>query len=205
MIIGKWNKSVILTYIGLLVSIIGMMICFSQDIVNIKYAFVCLIITGICDLFDGFVARKCKRNEEEKQFGVQLDSLVDVFDFMAFPIVLFISLGLTSWYHFIIYSLYAIFGVARLGYFNIRTVDSERAIDHYEGLPVTYIALILPLVNLLRLWLDNGILSIVFSAIMLIVAILFVLKVNIKKPRGIAYAIFSLLAISTIVIYVIFL
>lgn len=77
MIIGKWNKSVILTYIGLIFSVLGIFICSTKEN-SINIAMCCLIISGICDLFDGFIARKCKRTEEEKKFGVQLDSLVDV-------------------------------------------------------------------------------------------------------------------------------
>lgn len=88
MVIGKWNKSVILTYIGLLISILGIYISFNIEN-GTKYAMTCLIIAGICDLFDGVVARKCERNEEEKNFGIQLDSLVDVIDFIALPTAIF--------------------------------------------------------------------------------------------------------------------
>ena len=64
MIVGKWNKSVILTYVGLLFAIFGMYT--SIILGNTQYTISCLIIAGMCDLFDGFIARKIKRNEEEK-------------------------------------------------------------------------------------------------------------------------------------------
>ena len=50
--IGKWNKSVILTYIGLGCSLLG----FYFSTVNINYTIICLVLAGICDLFDGFIA-----------------------------------------------------------------------------------------------------------------------------------------------------
>ena len=64
MFIGKWNKSVILTYLGMAVAVAGIFLSFTG--IDVKYAFVCLMVAGICDLFDGAVARKCKRTEEEK-------------------------------------------------------------------------------------------------------------------------------------------
>ena len=62
MFIGVWNKSVILTYIGLFFSVIGMYLAFTNE--NILYAFSCLMVSGVCDLFDGKVARMCKRTEK---------------------------------------------------------------------------------------------------------------------------------------------
>ena len=95
MFIGKWNKSVILTYIGLAVSIFGIFICFNYEN-SANLAMSCLIIAGICDLFDGQIARKCKRTEQEKNFGIELDSLVDAIDFIALPITIFLRLLLTE-------------------------------------------------------------------------------------------------------------
>ena len=87
--IGKWNKSVILTYISLAISIIGIALLFNG--MSIKYPIICLIISGVCDMFDGTVARKCKRNDEEKEVGIQVDSLVDTncFVFYQFFFILY--------------------------------------------------------------------------------------------------------------------
>ena len=104
--IGKWNKSVILTYIGFVFSIIGIILITLK--VELKYAIVCLMYAGICDLFDGTVARKCKRTKDEKEFGIELDSIVDVMSFIAFPIVVFATIN-TSWYFIPIAIIYSIF------------------------------------------------------------------------------------------------
>ena len=71
--IGKWNKSVILTYIGLAFAVAGIFLASREGCLN--YAWCCLMAAGVCDLFDGAVARKVKRTDEEKKFGVELDSM----------------------------------------------------------------------------------------------------------------------------------
>ena len=121
MFIAKWNKSVILTYIGMFFSITGMLICLTTG--NIKHALSCLVVSGICDMFDGYVARKCKRTKEEINFGIQLDSLVDTLSFVAFPIIIMLKMGLTKWYHLIPLTMFGIGGIARLAHFNITTND----------------------------------------------------------------------------------
>ena len=44
-----------------------------------KSAVFCLALSGLCDMFDGKIARRKKdRTEDEKKFGIQIDSLCDV-------------------------------------------------------------------------------------------------------------------------------
>lgn len=201
MLIGKWNKSVILTYIGLCSCVLGMVLALKGFI---NYSFICLIVSGVCDLFDGYVARKCKRSDDEKQFGIELDSLVDAVSFMAFPIVIYISLGFTKWYCILIYFVYAICQVARLGYFNISLNDENKnvPVKFYTGLPVTCSSFIIPLVYLLKLVLKSSVFNIVFIIALLLIAVLNVLKIRIVKPKGKAYLGFSIIAIVIILLYI---
>ncbi len=152
-------------------------------------------------MLDGFVARKCKRTDEEKAFGVELDSLVDVFSFIAFPIVFLSSIGLNEWYNLAIFVIFAICGVARLGYFNVVTADSSKAVKHYEGLPVTLTALVFPIFYLFKLCVDASLLSLIMTVVTFLVALLFVLRIKIKKPGKISYLIFGLIAIFVTTIY----
>ncbi len=152
-------------------------------------------------MLDGFVARKCKRTDDEKSFGVELDSLVDTFSFIAFPVVLLTSVGLNEWYNLAIFALFAICGVARLGYFNIVTADSSKAVKYYEGLPVTLTALVFPVFYLLKLCLDSSSLNLVMTIVTFLVALLFVLRIKIKKPGKISYLIFGLIAIFVTTLY----
>ena len=90
LLIGYYKKSVILTYLSVISAIIGIYIALIEK--QPKYALLLLIISGLCDAFDGKVARACKRVEQEKQFGVELDSLADLIAFIMFPIIIFYSL-----------------------------------------------------------------------------------------------------------------
>ncbi len=197
MFIGKWNKSIIVTYLGVLASVLGIFLAL-KGLIN--YSLICLIAAGICDLFDGTFARMCKRTEEEKAFGIQLDSLADVANFIIFPIALAVGMRHTAFWQIIVYFVFAICGIQRLAHFNIQA-DTEEKVSYYTGMPVTYTALILPFVYLLSYALDKVIFSIIYTAVMLIIAILNIANFKNKKPSGIWYAVFSAAAIAMIVLY----
>lgn len=204
MFIGKWNKSVILTYISLAFAIMGMYMALIEK--NILLSFVCLVLTGVCDMFDGKIARMCKRDKEEIAFGIELDSLVDVVCFVVLPIIIYLSLGFTAWYNILSYILYAICGIARLGYFNVCTATKDgKVIKYYEGLPVTVAAAVFPLMYLLNNVMSDSVFYIFFSILIVVEAILNILKIKIKKPTGIMYPIVAVLAIIVLIIYVVLL
>ena len=74
--LGVYDYTVILTYVGLISSMIGMTQAIHGDY---KAAVFCLAFSGVCDAFDGRIARTKKdRTHREKNFGIQLDSLCDV-------------------------------------------------------------------------------------------------------------------------------
>ena len=201
MFIGKWNKSVILTYFGVCVAIFGMYLAIVGEI---NYAICCLIVSGICDLFDGKIARMCKRTKSEEEFGIQLDSLADVINFIAFPITICINLGANKWYDILIFLFFAICGIARLAFFNINAEKNEpnKPIKYYTGLPVTYTALIIPIFELIIKWFKLENIHIYYQIIMIIISLLFILNIKIKKPKGIAYIIFGVMAIMAIIAYI---
>lgn len=199
MFIAKWNKSVILSYVGLVFAIIGMYICVTTG--NILHALSCLIVSGVCDLFDGKVARMCKRTKDEVKFGIQLDSLVDTASFVVFPIIILLTIGLTDWYQLPVLALFAICGIARLGHFNCLVEDSDKPVDYYTGLPVTAIAMVLPLLYLLSYIIPSNIYPIVLTILIGVNALLNILTIKVKKPRGIAYPIFAIAAIIMLVLF----
>ena len=198
MFIGEWNKSVILTYIGMAFAVLGIY-CAHENM--IYKAFCCLIVAGVCDLFDGAVARKCKRNENQKLFGIQLDSLVDVMSFLALPITICMGIGMNKWYHMLILIAFAICGIARLAFFNVVSESSDGPVSYYRGLPVTYTALILSMVYLLSFLLEESIIIWIMSATVLVIAFMNIFDFKVKKPRGSAYPCFALLAIVMLVVY----
>lgn len=202
MIIGKWNKSVIATYLGLAISVVGLALAFVSEI---KYAMSCLMIAGICDLFDGKIARSCKRTKEEELFGVELDSMADVANFVVVPIGIFLGTGRINPAWLILYVFFAICGVARLSYFNMSAKKNEYKIEYYQGLPVTYTALILPITYLFDLCFSDSLIRLVFPFSLWMIGVLNVLDINIAKPRGKAYGIFSMMAVGMLLLYMVIL
>ncbi len=199
MFIAKWNKSVILSYIGLVFAIIGMYICVTTG--NILHALSCLMVSGVCDLFDGKIARMCKRTKDEIKFGIQLDSLVDTASFVVFPIIILLTMGLTDWYQLPVLALFAICGIARLGHFNCLVEDSDKPVPFYTGLPVTAIAMVLPLLYLFSYIIPSNIYPIVLTILIGVNALLNILTIKVKKPKGIAYPIFAIAAIVMLVLF----
>ena len=202
--IGKWNKSVIATYVGMLLAVASIFLLMSG---LYKAAMMCFMGAGICDLFDGTIARMCKRTEEEKNFGIQLDSLVDVVSFIVLPVVLIVKLAGLTWYAAAAAVMYSVFGIARLAYFNVcqeENEDKDSPIKYYTGMPVTYAALVFPLVYLLHLYSNTEVTALFMCIAMEIMALLFILKIKFIKPGKKGYIFLMLLAIALFAVYIIF-
>ncbi len=206
MFIGVYNLSVLLTYLGVCFSVFGMYLAITD---NIPAAIMCLIMAGVCDMFDGYVARKCKRTDDEKKFGIQIDSLADTVSFGVFPIILGLSMKFTNVLCIIIYILYGLAAVIRLAYFNVLAEEKvhifnfgkkNKKVTYYYGLPVTTIAIILPFVYNFNIFFNENLFKTIYPVSMLLTAVLFVLNFKLKKPTGIWYAFCTILAIVEIVI-----
>ena len=134
--LGVYHPSVILTYIGVLISLWG--IFFSQ---SLYHSTVLLILAGLCDTFDGMFARRYKRSGLEERFGVEIDSLADLVSFGILPAKMYMLYFYRNGYiAFILISAYLLSVIIRLAYFNA-TSDEDRM--HFTGLAVTYSAFFL--------------------------------------------------------------
>ena len=182
------NAANYVTMFGCLLSLAS---CYFAVSGNLKLSVTCFILAGVCDLFDGFVARKIQRTDEEKKFGIALDTVVDVVSFAVTPVVIVCCVEGMPWYSLIIGAFYIAAAVVRLAYFTASTHPEHR--KWYAGLPVTYIALILPIVLLIG-W------SPLILAAVLVTGVLFVVGVPIPKPRGVWYGVFPVIAIALIVL-----
>ena len=90
--IGFYDYTVVVTYISLISSIMGMFFAIDG---KLPLAVFCLAFSGLCDMFDGKIARtKKNRTDDEKAFGIQIDSLCDIVCFGIFPIILGYQLGM---------------------------------------------------------------------------------------------------------------
>lgn len=189
MFIGKYDKSVIVTFLGTLSAMIGIYFILGYAEPKLTASIICLMIAGICDMFDGKVARMCKnRTEEDMEYGIQLDSLADMISFIAFPIVTlfgvskYFDIGLQPIVTVICVTLFTIGGISRLAYFNLTATKSE-PVKYYTGLPVTTTAMIFPLVYIFRYILPEQVFVSVYLGVFVLVAFLFVFKFKIKKPK----------------------
>ena len=152
-----------------------------------QWAFICLIMCGICDTFDGMVARSKKnRTDEEKRFGIQIDSLCDLVAFGVFPAILGYNVGLSSIGWLAIEIFYVLAAVIRLAYFNVKEETRQQETDekrkYYQGLPVTTSSFILPLAYAFRYVIFE--LSYLYGTLMLITGILFIVDFKVPKVQS---------------------
>ena len=186
--IGVYNLANCVTFLGIAAAVVG--IAFAG---NPKIAMLMLLLSGICDLFDGRVARMFKRTEQEKRFGIQLDSFADTVSFVIFPAVFLLAQTRTAW-TVALAIVYVFAGVTRLCWFDITTDGNTK---YFQGVPVTYMGLFLPaLYAVAALTKFSGVVW-AAAALMLVMALLFVANIRVKKPGGVWYAIFTLLALAT--------
>ena len=149
--IGFYNYSVIVTYIGVALSVSGMALASTGQF---KFAILCLALAGACDTFDGKIARAMKnRTKEMEIFGIQIDSLCDMVCFGVTPVIISYQMGLNSVWGIAIEILFVLCGVIRLAYFNVleelkHTNPETDQAKGYRGLPITTITIIYPIVYL---------------------------------------------------------
>lgn len=205
--IGFYNYTVILTFVGVISSLLGIA---SASLGFVGRAIIFLMISGLCDMFDGRVARTRERNENEKKFGIQLDSLADIICFGVLPVVIgyaiLVKKYISEWttvesllknpipaeikvVYMLIASLFVLAAIIRLAYFNVmederQQLEPSQPRKYYDGLPVTSVSLILPLVYLLsKIEACFDYFYLIYMAAMLIIAALFVIKIKVKKPK----------------------
>ena len=142
--IGFYDYTVVLTYLSLMSGATGIMLCLN-GIGHPYLGMFFLLFSGLCDTFDGKVARtKKNRTEQMKNFGIQIDSLSDLVAFGLLPASIGISMlryalrmpglsGFTSYVltHYpkptqfiltFIAVLYVLAAMIRLAYFNVMFV-----------------------------------------------------------------------------------
>lgn len=215
--IGFYDYTVILTYLSLMSGTIGIMLCLN-GMGHPYLGMFFLLFSGLCDIFDGKVARSKKdRTTQMKKFGIQIDSLSDLIAFGMLPACIGIAMlrytmcipdlsGVTRYLltHYtlqtqivlsLIAVLYVLAAMIRLAYFNVMEEEDqnrdETGAKIYTGLPVTSAALIFPAVLLIHM-LIRADLTFLYFGVMLITGGLFISKIQIKKPqnKGIATMIF---------------
>ncbi|HEY5467929.1 MAG TPA: CDP-alcohol phosphatidyltransferase family protein [Coriobacteriia bacterium] len=139
-------------------------------------AMIALLWAVVFDWSDGLIARRMKgRTEDQRAFGGQLDSLIDLVSFSIAPAVLLLSVGRFSpWFipgAFVIVAT----GVIRLSYFNVFGLADDST---YRGLALDNNVIILALLFLFR----NAVSAPVF-VIVLYVALMALSALNVAPIR----------------------
>ena len=81
--IGFYDYTVIATYLATVLGVGGIFL--AADGLHLPAVF-CLLLAGLLDTFDGRIARTKKdRSEQQKHFGIQIDSLNDLICFGVLP------------------------------------------------------------------------------------------------------------------------
>lgn len=181
--IGFYNYTVILTYLSLLSGLFGIRLAYEG---RLGLSILCLVISGICDLFDGAVARTKKdRTADQKSFGIQIDSLCDVICFGVFPAVFLYFSGVNTAYGFAILAFYVLCAVIRLAYFNVLETNRQKTeggcAKEYRGLPVTSSAIIFPFFYLVGRALSDKTTLILYYVLAFLTALLFISDIRVPK------------------------
>lgn len=182
--LGVYDYTVILTYVGLLSSVIGMTQAIHGDY---KAAVFCLALSGVCDAFDGRIARtKRNRTDREKNFGIQLDSLCDVVCFGLFPAFICYLLGVRGVLGLILVCFYCLCAVIRLAFFNVLETERQQSEGGcnktYHGLPVTSMAFLLPMTFWLQFIMSPLAFLVLLHVLLGVVGFLFILDFPLRKP-----------------------
>jgi CDP-diacylglycerol--serine O-phosphatidyltransferase len=200
---------VVLTYLNVVSAMVGMYLALVHR--DIYWAIICLMFSGVCDMFDGAVANRKERTEREMNFGIQIDALSDIISFGAFPAVIGYALfsGAETRGEIIFYiaafAIYVLAALIRLGYFNVlemETLGKDERNAYFEGLPVTTIALLVPLYYVLYLIFNFSLLAF-YPVILLITAAFFIFRIKVPKPRGIRKVLVGLTGIILLILIII--
>lgn len=194
--LGFYDYTVILTYLSLIASVCGIA-CAKLN--HPLAAIFCLLFCGLCDMFDGKVARtKRNRTEGEKRFGIQIDSLCDLICFGVLPAMIcmeiwgenvfdgksrYIWVAVTG-----VCCFYVLAGLIRLAFFNVteelRQQETDAVRSRYQGLPITSAALILPVIYIFRFFIpSDASFRALYTVALLITGVCFITPFRIRKPK----------------------
>ena len=156
---------------------------------NYPAAMIGLLWAIFFDWSDGAIARKIQgRTPEQREFGGQLDSLIDIISFGVCPAVLLLSYGdFSLWYlpgAFLILAA----GVLRLSYFNVFGLVETST---YRGLAIDNNGIILTLLFVLEGYVSNSLFGTALYAVIVMLAVLNVAPINTPKLTGRWYTVIT--------------
>lgn len=202
--IGFFDYTVWLTYLSAISASIGIVASLSGN-GHPYIGTLFLLICGLCDAFDGRVARRKKnRTDSEKNYGIQIDSLSDLIAFGILPACIGFAFyrctmfamadvgqdpGITGRIPFpiltVVMAVYALAALIRLAYYNVTEQERQQTQtgcrETYTGLPVTSAAIVFP-AFLVICQLTRTSYPLIYFGLMLVMAVAFLARFRLKKP-----------------------
>lgn len=189
--IGFYDYTVIATYFATVLSVVGI---FEAIEGNISLAVFWLGISAILDTIDGKIARtKKNRSKQEKNFGIQIDSLNDVVCFGVLPSVIAyciyvqkVAANVPMWF-IVVLCFFVLCGLIRLAYFNV--IEEERSSaqgivrTYYTGLPITASSPLFIMMCIMISVLGHA--QLIMTIFLLTVGFLFISPIKVSKPSNI--------------------
>jgi CDP-diacylglycerol---serine O-phosphatidyltransferase len=191
-VLGHLDLATCLTLAGITLSLLAVVFTVRG---YLAAGVICFMYAGLCDLFDGFIARRLKRTKDQTAFGLQIDSMADMAAFGVVPAFIALHLGLTSPIELAALVFYVCCGAMRLAFFNLHGTSPNGKQRFYTGLPVTYSALIFPVLLLFATPANEPPLLWLIQSYFWVLGALFILRIPVPKPDGIFYVIFPVVAV----------
>lgn len=156
--LGRYDYTVWLTYLSAFLGALGTLFGMTG---HPWTAGACLILCAILDGFDGRVARSKKnRTEEEKRYGIEIDSFADTISFGVLPCAVVYSIcanlapaaGQGTWrLYYVIAPLFVLCAIIRLASFNVAAETTpQTGPKRFTGLPVTSSGFVYPVLLLVQ-------------------------------------------------------
>ena len=186
-----WIKANLISFLGLISTVVGIWLCF---VGRINYGVILLLLSGICDGVDGEFAKRNRKKTQNPEYGIQLDSLADIVCSGVFPIVICLSLGFVDWYFMVAYCIFLICGITRLTYYNVNSSKEK----YFKGVPITVSTFVIPFLFFITrvCW--------AYLITILLLSMLYVLNIKISKPTIKFRLCFSIIAIILVIVYLYF-
>ena len=134
------------------------------------------------DWADGLIARKMKgRTAADREFGGQLDLLIDIVSYGVTPAILILSYSNFNPYFLFVAFIMLVFGALRLSYFSTFGLSSDKK---YTGLAIDNNSIILVFLFMFAGYFDRPIFAIFLGSSGLFLAILNVSSIKTPKLSG---------------------
>ena len=164
---------------GLLCAVLGI---YFAILGRFPLAIIGVLWAVLFDWGDGIIARKMKgRTEDQRSYGGQLDSLIDVVSFGIFPAVFLLSYGhFNPWFlpgAFLIVASSTI----RLSYFNVFGLVDDKT---YMGLALDNNMIILAFVFLFEPWFGHAVFAIILYALFMVIMVFNLAPIRTPKFAG---------------------